>query len=513
MGVTTGTQTQTGRTARAAVTKALLWCGVVGSLLYIATDMAAANLWQGYSYTSQQVSELSAIGAPTRPLWLVMTSLFAPLMIAFGVGVWRSAGRKRSLRIVGILMAVFGVVGWLWAFLAPMHLRGTVALATDASHIVFAVVQLTVMTTFIVLGGVALGGGFRIYSIATIVSMLGAGGFAGTATTAIAAGQPTPWMGLVERVSVYAPMLWIVLFGAALLRLQAEQAAVASDVAAGLVRPTKKVAVLMGSPQKHGATYTASRKFLDNLEAFGDVIGEIVALSDYDIHTCRGCKTCFARGEERCPLKDDRDVLIGKMMDADAVVFASPNYSWHVSGVMKVFLDRLGFAFHRPQFHGKASSAIVVQGIMRGGQIRKYLEFVAGGLGFTVVKGSVMRTLEPMTEKAIQKMEKALAEQARRFHDQLLRPAHPVPSLFALMMFRMGRTGINLGASKDERDWAYYREQGWFESDFYYPTHLGPFKRAAGALFDWAGAHLPVFQVADEAEGDVRPSSSAPAHQ
>ena len=67
------------------------------------------------------------------------------------------------------------------------------------------------------------------------------------------------------------------------------------------------------------------------------------------------------------------------------------------------------------------------------------------------------------------------------------------------MMFRMSRTGLKLNAAQDERDWTYYRDQGWFESDFYYPTHLGPFKKTLGALFDWAGAHMPAFKVAKEA--------------
>jgi len=260
----------------------------------------------------------------------------------------------------------------------------------------------------------------------------------------------------------------------------------------------KKVLALVGSGHRGGATFTAAAKFLDNLESFGDVRGEIAVLSDYDLRTCRGCKACFDRGEERCPLRDDRDVLIQKMDDADAVVFASPNYSWQVSGLMKVFLDRLGFAFHRPRFHGKSATSIVVQGIMLGGRIRKYLEFVEGGLGFKVVKGSVVKTLEPMTDKAVRQMDDALAEQSRRFHDQLLRPAYPAPSLFALMMFRMSRTGIRLNAPQDKRDWGYYRDKGWFESDYYYPTRLNPLKRAVGALADWAGAHTSAFAVAKE---------------
>jgi multimeric flavodoxin WrbA len=277
------------------------------------------------------------------------------------------------------------------------------------------------------------------------------------------------------------------------------------------VRPAKKVLALVGSGHRGGATYTAARKLLDNLEAFGDARGEITVLSEYDIGICRGCKTCFARGEDRCPLKDDRDIVLRKMDEADAVVFASPNYSWQVSGLMKVFLDRIGFAFHRPRFHGKTATAIVVQGIMFGGRIRKYLDFVAGGLGFKTVKGTVIHTLEPMTDKALAQMDEALAKQARRLHTQLLRPAYLAPSLFALMTFRMGRTGINLYAAKDEADWAYYRDHGWFGSDYYYPTHLGPIKKALGWLFDWAGAHTSAFKVAEEAPAAGAAPSSRPS--
>lgn len=48
--------------------KLLLVCGILASLLYVATDMLAAIRWEGYSYTAQTISETFAIGAPTRPL-------------------------------------------------------------------------------------------------------------------------------------------------------------------------------------------------------------------------------------------------------------------------------------------------------------------------------------------------------------------------------------------------------------------------------------------------------------
>lgn len=252
----------------------------------------------------------------------------------------------------------------------------------------------------------------------------------------------------------------------------------------------KKVTAFIGSPRVRGATYTATRQFLDDLQQSGDVQTEIVFLSECNLGVCRGCKMCFVRGEEHCPLKDDRDLLIEKMMGADGVVFASPNYSYQVSAVMKTYLDRLGFLFHRPRFHGRTFTPIVVQGFYGGDKVVKYLEFVGVGLGFNVVKGSCITALEPMAEKERRKMQNALARQSRRFHGRLHESAYPTPSVLQLMMFRMGRTSAKLLADDDNLDHTYYRNQGWFESDYFYPAELGPLKKAVGAAFDWTAAHM-----------------------
>ncbi|MGD1063370.1 MAG: flavodoxin family protein [Terracidiphilus sp.] len=252
----------------------------------------------------------------------------------------------------------------------------------------------------------------------------------------------------------------------------------------------KTITAFVGSARKRGLTYTATRQFLDNLQSFGDVQCEIVFLSEYNLGVCHGCKSCFARGEECCPLKDDRDVLIEKMTISDGVVLASPVYSFQVSAIMKTFLDRLGFVFHRPRFHGKSFTSIVVQGIYGGGKVVKYLDFVGGGLGFNVVKGSCVTALEPMIEKEWRKMDAALARQSRRFRVQLLKPALPAPSLLQLMAFKMSCTTVKLMLGDDNRDYTYYRDHGWFESDYYYPTRLNPLKKAAGAGFAWMGAHI-----------------------
>jgi multimeric flavodoxin WrbA len=245
----------------------------------------------------------------------------------------------------------------------------------------------------------------------------------------------------------------------------------------------KRVVAFVGSARKKH-THNAVQQFMSNLQSLGDIEYEIVALSDYRIETCRGCKACIDKGEEFCPFKDDRDTLIEKMMASDGVVIASPVYSFQVSAILKIFLDRLGFIFHRPRFFGKTFTNIVVQGIFGGSKIVKYLDFVGSGLGFNAVKGRVIISLEPMTDKQQKKNDRVLAQHSRQFHERLLKPIPSTPTLFKLMIFRMSRTSMKLMLDDSYRDYTYYRNEGWFESDYFYPTRLGLLKKAAGNLFD-----------------------------
>src|SRR4051812_28030332 len=126
--------------------KILLICGIVSSLLYVAMNIFVAMQWQGYSSASQTVSELSAIGAPTRPIWVPLGVAYTLLMAAFGWGVRSSARQNRSLRVAGGLLVAYGVIGLAWP---PMHLREVLAAGggtlTDTMHIVFALVTVLLM--------------------------------------------------------------------------------------------------------------------------------------------------------------------------------------------------------------------------------------------------------------------------------------------------------------------------------------------------------------------------------
>lgn len=251
----------------------------------------------------------------------------------------------------------------------------------------------------------------------------------------------------------------------------------------------KKVTVFIGSPRKR-ATYQAVQEFEKNLKSYGSIDFEYVFLKDYHLENCRGCCLCFNKGEEYCPSKDDRDLLFEKMNHSDGVIFATPNYSFHVTALMKNFLDRLGFVFHRPRFFGKAFTAIVTQGIYGGASILKYLETMGENLGFHVAKGCCLRTLEPMTALGQKKISQEVKKASARFYKELMRQKLPTPSFFRLMIFRMSRTSIRGMLDEKAKDYRYYKEKGWFESDYYYDAHLGFIKKSAGRFFDFLAQRM-----------------------
>jgi hypothetical protein len=180
----------------------------------------------GYDWLSQTVSELSAIGAPSRPLWVALGLVYDVLMIAFGMGIRAAAGANRSLRIAGVLLIAFGAIGFAWP---PMNPRGVPFGANDAGHIAFAAVAVLLMLSAIGFGAAALGRRFRVYSIATLGVHLIFGALAWLDAPRIAQNLPTPWAGVTERVNIAVFLLWVAVLAVATLRGERDAAARAAN--------------------------------------------------------------------------------------------------------------------------------------------------------------------------------------------------------------------------------------------------------------------------------------------
>jgi len=200
--------------------KILLICGIVSPVLYAVSDTAAGMQWKGYSFRDQTISELGAIGAPSRPLFTFLLLIVYGLMVAFGVGIWQSANRHRRLRIVGVLCVALGVMALTVGQFAPMRLRGLEQGFTGALHLIEGAVAMLMIFTAMGIAASAFGTRFRLYTIATIMLALSFGAWAGSAAPRIAQGLATPWVGVIERIFWYGYQSWFIVLAFTLLRRQ-----------------------------------------------------------------------------------------------------------------------------------------------------------------------------------------------------------------------------------------------------------------------------------------------------
>jgi hypothetical protein len=191
---------QTGSPRRDALRRVLLAAGPLSSLLYVvATDGLAASRWDGYRSTEQMVSELFAVGSPGRDVLVPFTWLYTALFTAFGVGVWNSVHGNRALRIAGGLLTAYG----LWNIMGALY---PLTLEDDASipmHILATNIQLALMVAAMCFVAAGFHGRTRVYSIVSLVvsALMGMVAF-------MAAPGPNPVLGIGERISIGAFLLW-----------------------------------------------------------------------------------------------------------------------------------------------------------------------------------------------------------------------------------------------------------------------------------------------------------------
>jgi hypothetical protein len=117
--------------------------------------------------------------------------------------------------------AAFGVAGGL---VFPMRPREALAAGEGTLRNTMHIPATAVMSLFIVLamgfGATLLEKRFRYYSYGTIAILLVFGVLASLQAGQMAANEPTPWMGIEERINIYATMLWVAALAIGLLRAQ-----------------------------------------------------------------------------------------------------------------------------------------------------------------------------------------------------------------------------------------------------------------------------------------------------
>ena len=99
-----------------------------------------------------------------------------------------------------------------------------------------------------------------------------------------------------------------------------------------------KILILMGSPRLHSNTAELCKHFMEELKMHNAEI-QYIELEKKTVNPCRECYVCqdipYVYG---CAQKDDMTEIAEKILWADAVILATPIFSWYKKMITSFFL-------------------------------------------------------------------------------------------------------------------------------------------------------------------------------
>ena len=98
-----------------------------------------------------------------------------------------------------------------------------------------------------------------------------------------------------------------------------------------------KVLGISTSPRDPSNSDMLLRKALSGAGSAG-AEAEYLRLNKFSISPCSECGACYTTGE--CPVQDDFQILLPKMLQADRLILASPIFFMSVCAQAKILIDR-----------------------------------------------------------------------------------------------------------------------------------------------------------------------------
>ena len=228
-----------------------------------------------------------------------------------------------------------------------------------------------------------------------------------------------------------------------------------------------KILAICGSPRK-GGTF----KVLDAMkEKYPDIDYEILMLKDMNLKDCHGCYACINRGPDKCPLNDDRDVILKKMEDADGVIFATPTHTRHVTALMKKFMDKLGYIAHRPYFFDKYALFIATCKGFGADLANEYMSSNIGQYGFNVVS-SLDLYVSTKSEAETKYNKEQTAKAFEKLTSAIQKGEKSKPKFGHLVYFHIFKAISELNKKEGIADYEYYKDK----TDYYYDIKIPFYK-------------------------------------
>lgn len=243
-----------------------------------------------------------------------------------------------------------------------------------------------------------------------------------------------------------------------------------------------KLLMINGSPKRNSTTFQIVKKVVEEMKAIDPLIESVeLHLCDTDLAMCKGCYQCLSLGENRCPLKDDRELLEQKLNEADAVIFSSPVYVANVSALFKNFVDRFAYFCHRPRFHGKKAMVVCSAGSDGSGFVNILLTIAVETWGFDVVQ-KLGANVDPNLGDEERKgqwlrIEKKAKKSALAFYKEVRKTKKPVAKLTKLYTFQLQKKDFYY-ADQQRADYKYWKDKGWLDPKkaYYIDTTVNPVK-------------------------------------
>ncbi len=183
-----------------------------------------------------------------------------------------------------------------------------------------------------------------------------------------------------------------------------------------------------------------------------------IDLCQYDIGYCTGCSSCYISGT--CVIDDDYEEILTRLLDADGIILASPNYINQVTAQMKTFLDRSADAIHCQRFQGIYGCAISTAGGSGADEVAAYLNrtlILLGGNSVGQV-GVVMADGEEVWKDALQSariLGKELIDAIR------VQKKYPEQETIHHQMHERMKGLIEMNKDIWKHEFTYWQNKGW----------------------------------------------------
>ena len=197
--------------------KSFAICGIIAPILYLLMVIIGGALIPGYSHIAETVSELLVAGAPNRPLLVTLSVINSVLGMLFPIGLHRGINEGKGSKVGPAFLIIASALTILTAAFFPQDPGGEPVTLAGTVHVVLIIPMVVLsLGAFLAfwrrLKSDSLWSGYDRYSLVTFIIAIPLGVISAFSLN-------SPYIGLLERISVAVILQWGFVMAIKLFRL------------------------------------------------------------------------------------------------------------------------------------------------------------------------------------------------------------------------------------------------------------------------------------------------------